>query len=167
MDENRQRHSFAVAERMKEYTEKYSYFGKYLDSNDMYLLGLVHDIGREVGINQADHEHIGAEFLNKQAIVNDKYTDYKYAEAVENHGNPEYVFISEADAKSIEQLSVNRATQLLQYIDMTTNYDGGVVTIDERCQSVGVRHGIDSSSYKTCIELNEHLKVLEEKFKQA
>ena len=76
MDENRLKHSLAVARKMVEIGKKYN-----LDSNkleDLFVLGLSHDIGYEYG-NNFDHEHIGWEIL--------KRNDYKYWKEVYYHGN--------------------------------------------------------------------------------
>lgn len=50
---------------------------------------------------------------------------------------------------------------LLNYSDMTTDFDGNDVTIDKRLDHVSSRYGSDSSQYINAYKLAEELRKFE------
>ena len=207
MDENRKKHSFAVAERMKMLTKKYPYFGGFLDADEMFFLGLIHDIGREfesdadskwreydndetcsseklLGADNGiigckymdedgrpssakvtDHEYTGARFLRKQTVSGclcGTAGMYKWFYAVEHHGDPECRYISAEEAESKTALARNRCLQLMQYADMTTDFDGTYVSLNKRLENIGKRRGFDSEAYHTSSLVAKKVKGVEE-----
>lgn len=100
---------------------------------DMYILGLLHDVGYLQG--KSDHEEYGAVLLAKNGYGADKVA------VIEKHGCildevkdiiPELVLLIEAD----------------MHID--TDVKGLFVSFDKRLENVGKRHGFDSQAYKIC-----------------
>ncbi len=82
MDENRLKHSLAVAKKMIEIGKEYNLDDKELQ--DLFVLGFNHDIGYEYG-NNLDHKHIGGEILNKADMQIDKYgNDVGYTKRLED-----------------------------------------------------------------------------------
>ena len=62
MDEDRLKHSIAVARKMIEIGKEYGLDDSQLQ--DLFVLGLNHDIGYEFTTNEG-HEHIGGEILKR------------------------------------------------------------------------------------------------------
>ena len=124
MNENRLKHSLAVARKMVEIGKEYN-----LDSNeleDLFLLGLNHDIGYEFG-NNSNHGYIGGGIL--------KRNKYKYWKEVYYHGNinPEY--------SSLFLKILNKA-------DMQIDKDGNDVGYIKRLEDIKIRYGKNSTTYK-------------------
>ena len=105
IDEDRMKHILAVARLMK---EKATEAG--LDPEEMFLLGMMHDIGYEFGGSE-EHHLVGAGILEKQG--------YKYYLEVLFHGKPTEEYQSPA-------------LDLLNYADMHINKKGGYVTFEDR-----------------------------------
>lgn len=123
IDENRKKHIFAVAKLMKDNAEKHG-----LDPEEMFTLGLVHDIGYEFG--GADEHHIvGARMLEKQG--------YKYSTEVLYHGKPDVGYESPA-------------LDLLNFADMHISKTGEYVTFAARLEDIAKRRGKDSIVYLNC-----------------
>lgn len=79
-DVNRMKHSLGVARKMKELALKRQ--PKNLKfAEEMYTLGLLHDIGYEFDAGPKGHAVAGGEIL--------KRTGYKYWREVSNHGSAE------------------------------------------------------------------------------
>ena len=75
MDENRLKHSIAVARKMVEIGKNYNLTDKQL--KELFILGYNHDIGYEFGNNE-NHRIIGGNILKK--------SNYKYWKEVFYHG---------------------------------------------------------------------------------
>lgn len=131
IDENRLKHIVAVARLMKDNAEKYG-----LDAEDMFTLGLVHDIGYEFGGSEQHHTK-GAEILEKQ--------DYKYFKEVLYHGKPNTGYESPA-------------LDLLNFADMHINKLGEFVTYEDRLKDIADRRGYDSPHYRNCKIVIDNLK---------
>ena len=123
----RLKHSLAVAQKMKELSDLYS-----LDGNEMFLLGLLHDIGYEFSSCQEEHPEKGGILLKAQG--------YKYWKEVFYHGK------AQNEYDSIE-------LRLLNYVDFITNSDGIFVSFKERLLDIEDRYGIDSIQTKEATEL--------------
>lgn len=124
-DENRLKHSLVVATRMKQLVKDYK-----LDFSpeEAYTVGWLHDIGYSFTDVQLNHAVVGGHVL--------KGLNYKFWKEVYWHGhkNPEY------DSFML---------QFLDYVDITTDYDGTVVNFDERIKNVIKRYGEESE--QVCI----------------
>lgn len=131
------RHMHAVAEFMYAVAP---HFG--LDADDMYLLGLVHDVGILHG--KLRHEEIGAKMLKKFG-VNEKYQkivschamtpkDYKQRYRCKDDGIPKELV-------------------LLWWADMVVTADGNTGTYQDRLEQVRIDCGRDSYSYFICKEI--------------
>ena len=76
MDENRLKHSLAVARKMIKIGKEYNLEDNELQ--DLFVLGFNHDIGYEYG-NNFNHEYIDGEIL--------KRNNYKHWKEIYYHGN--------------------------------------------------------------------------------
>lgn len=134
MDNDRIKHSLAVANKMVEIGKS-----KNLNDNeleDLFLLGLVHDIGYQFDKNE-DHNIVGGNIL--------KNNNYKYYKEVYYHGIPN------SEYKSLYLDILNTA-------DMMIDKYGNDVGFDKRLEDIKSRYGEDSSVYLKCIELINELK---------
>ena len=133
IDENRIKHTLAVAKLMKDNATKYG-----LDEEEMFTLGMLHDIGYEF-IDGEKHAEIGGEILKKQ--------NYKYYKEVLFHG----VVNCEYKSKELD---------LLNFADMHINLKGNFVSFNERLEDIKTRRGENSPQY-----INSKLIILELKHK--
>ncbi|MBR2391553.1 MAG: HD domain-containing protein [Clostridia bacterium] len=129
--ENKAKHIFNVARMMKENAEKIG-----LNAEEMFTLGLVHDIGFEFG-DSSEHHVIGAQIMESQG--------YKYVNEILYHGFPDVEY------HSLE-------LDLLNWCDMQVDSKGNVVSFEERLEDIKSRRGEDSPIYKNCVKLISHLK---------
>ena len=120
IDNERLKHIFAVAKLMK---DKAKMIG--LDEEQMFTLGLLHDIGYEFGENN-DHNVVGYEILNKQ--------NYMYSKEVLYHGKPN------CEYKSL-------ALDLLNFADMHIDKKGNYVSFEKRLEDIKNRRGERSLAY--------------------
>lgn len=127
--ENRWKHILGVARKAKEFAlkikpndEKYA--------EDMFLLGLLHDLGYEFSETGRGHSDIGGEIL--------KRSGYKYWNEVANHGYSENVCMTD------ELFILNCA-------DMSIAADGKNCTMAKRLENIGTRYGVDSSAYRKAV----------------
>lgn len=137
--EDRKKHIFAVALLMKENAERFG-----LDKEEMFTLGLLHDIGYEFGESE-EHHILGAKVLQKQ--------NYKYYKEVLYHGKPTTEYSS-------------RALDLLNFADMHIDKKGHYVTFEERLADIANRRGKDSPHYKNCKKVIDDLKQKESQLKK-
>ena len=121
IDENKLAHILAVARLM---AEKAEFVG--LDRQEMFTLGLVHDIGFEFGGSETHHQ-IGAQLLKNQ--------NYKYWQEVLHHG------------KSTQEFQ-SKELDLLNYADMHIDKMGNYVSFEDRLKDIASRRGEDSPHYK-------------------
>ena len=131
IDEDRNKHIFAVARLMKENAEKIG-----LDKQEMFTLGLLHDIGYEFGGSE-EHHTVGAEILRKQ--------NYKYYKEVLYHGKPNTGYSS-------------KALDLLNFADMHIDKKGNFVSFEDRLEDIKSRRGEDSPHYKNSKAIIDELK---------
>ena len=120
IDNDRLKHIFEVAKLMKDKAEIVG-----LDKEEMFTLGMLHDIGYEFGENN-DHNFVGFEILDKQ--------NYKYAKEVLYHGkaNSEYQSL---------------ALDLLNFADMHIDKSGKYVSYEQRLEDIKTRRGESSLAY--------------------
>lgn len=138
LSDERIRHMHGVAEYMYKHAKEYN-----LNPDEMYLLGLLHDIGYI--INNKEHEVIGARFLEEQG--------YKYSDIISWHGvtPQDYMRLRDVD-------SVCNDLKLLWKADMSVNCNGLEVSYDKRLFEIGLRHGFDGVQYRKAKEAIEWLK---------
>ena len=134
MDENRLKHSLAVAKKMIEIGKEYNLDDKELQ--DLFVLGFNHDIGYEYG-NNLNHEHIGGEIL--------KRNDYKYWKEVYYHGD------INAQYSSLYLEILNKA-------DMQIDKYGNDVGYTRRLEDIKTRYGENSITYKNAETLVSMLR---------
>jgi hypothetical protein len=133
---DRLKHLNEVAKRMRDYVAQHSEKFDCLPE-DMYILGLIHDVGYAFVDRQEDHASAAGEVLKTQG--------YKYWKEVYYHGIPQ----NEYD--SIE-------LRLLNYIDITTGPSGDIVSVDERIEDIKERYGEDSYQATEAIKMAEIIR---------
>lgn len=131
---DRLKHSLGVANKMQELAKDKAE----VDSNDAFILGLLHDIGYQFTENTGEHAKVGGEVLKNQG--------YKYWKEVYYHGIPQKDFDSPM-------------LQLLNYADMTIGPTGNELTIKERILDISNRYGRGSIQEETAIALAKQLKL--------
>ena len=128
-------HMHGVAEWMYEHAEEYGCENK----DEMYLLGLVHDIGYLYG-SKEEHEQKGGELLG---LGND------YGRFVQAHGLTPQEYM---DCNSCFSSEIPNEMILLWTADMMVDLTGQPVGFKARLEDVGKRHGINSEPYRKCKE---------------
>ena len=121
ISEDRQKHIFKVAEFLKNYALN---SGKSnLEAEELYVLGLLHDIGYEFAEEKdyKNHNIIGGEIL--------KNLGYKHYKEVYYHGVINSPYQSEY-------------LNLLNFADMHIDSEGNYVSFDRRLQEISERYGI-------------------------
>jgi len=110
-------------------------------AEDMYVLGLLHDVGRAFSDeDKVLHEYKGASMLER--------VGYKYWREIMNHGNPDSIY------ESVE-------LGILKHADLTVNKEGDDVGVIDRMMDVADRYGLDS------IQFEMTRKMVENKFKNG
>ena len=134
MDENRLKHSLAVAKKMVEIGKEYSLNDDELQ--DLFILGFNHDIGYEYGDN-TDHGHIGGKIL--------KRNNYKYWKEVYYHGDVNTNYTS-------------LFLKILNKADMQIDRYGNDVGYIRRLEDIKKRYGENTTTYKKCETLVSKLR---------
>lgn len=134
MDEYRLIHSLAVARKMVEIGKEYNL--KDNELQDLFVLGLNHDIGYEYG-NNSNHEYIGGEIL--------KRNNYKYWKEIYYHGN-------------INAEYTSLFLEILNKADMQIDKYGNDVGYIKRLEDIKSRYGVNSTTYKNAEILVSKLK---------
>lgn len=106
-------------------------------AEDMFLLGLVHDVGYEFSEGGKFHSKIGGEILRRNA--------YRYADAVTKHS---YL----TDGELPDEL------YLLYCADMMVDTKGIECSLQERVNDIKKRYGADSVPYQDSLKKIEKLK---------
>ncbi len=136
IEENRWKHILGVAQKAKKLAIKF----KPKDSKfaeDMFLLGMLHDIGYEFSEDSLNHASIGGEIL--------KRNNYKYWQEVALHSNETVEYMTD------ELFILNCA-------DIMTGINGEEFTFDERLENIAGRYG-KNELYKKCFTAIERLKT--------
>lgn len=134
ISEDRIKHMHGVAEYMYRNANKYG-----LNPEEMYILGLLHDIGYLRG--KLDHEVNGAKVSMK--------SDYKYSSLISWHGTTPLDYMRLRDC-SIEDIP--KELILLWEADLSVNSLGYEVSFNERLKDIGLRYGFDSIQYRLAKE---------------
>ena len=132
----RMAHMHGVAEWMYEHAEEYGCENK----DEMYLLGLIHDIGYIYG-NKEEHEQKGAELLGLNTY---------YGKFVQAHGLTPQEYM---DCNGCFDSEIPNEMILLWTADMMVDSKGNIVGFKTRLDDIEKRYGIDSESYRICKEI--------------
>ena len=134
MDNDRLKHSYAVANKMVELGKEKNLSDEQLQ--ELFLLGYLHDIGYQFGTNE-NHNMIGGNLLRN--------SNYKYWKEVYYHGIPN------SEYKSLYLNFLNTA-------DMMIDKYGNDVGFDKRLDDIKNRYGEDSIQYTNCVKIINELK---------
>ena len=129
ISENRWQHILGVARKAKILADKLKP-NNVQYAEDMFLLGIMHDLGYEFIESNASHAAIGGEIL--------KRSGYQYWQEVALHGD------ETVDDMTDELFILNCA-------DMMTGPKGEDFTFDERLKEIAQRFGEDADAYKKCV----------------
>lgn len=135
MNEDRLKHSYAVGKKMMEIAISMNLSKE--EVNDMFVLGLNHDIGYEFENSGINHNKIGGNIL--------KDNNYKYWKEVYYHGEKQ----NEYDSIYLK---------ILNSADMQIDKFGNDVGFEKRLEDIKSRYGEDSEVYKKCIELIDSIR---------
>lgn len=135
MDEDRLKHSYAVAKKMIEIGKDLNLSDEELE--DLFILGFNHDIAYEFTENGKNHNIIGGEIL--------KRNNYKYWKEIYYHGK----ITDEHDSLYLK---------ILNMADMQINKYGEDVGYTKRLKDIETRYGKDSDVYKCCKNLIDYIK---------
>ena len=118
-----------LADRLKPNDEPYS--------EDMFLLGLLHDFGYEFTENGKNHAIVAGQILERSG--------YKYWQDVVNHSE------EATDNMSDETFILNCA-------DLSVSPDGKDMSFEERIVELAKRHGANSPQYKRAVSKIQKLQ---------
>jgi len=135
--QNRWQHILGVARKAKILADKLKP-NNVQYAEDMFLLGIMHDLGYEFIESNTSHAAIGGEIL--------KRNNYRYWQEVALHGD------EKVDNMSDELFILNCA-------DMSTGPSGEDFTFDERLKEIAARFGKDTDAYKKCVIEVEKLRA--------
>lgn len=135
MDEDRIRHSIAVARKMVEIAKSNNL--SEIDIKNCFIIGFNHDIGYEFEPSGIEHNRIGGEIL--------KQNGFKYWQEVYYHG------IVNAEYKSMYLNILNQA-------DMQIDKYGNDVGYDKRLEDIKSRYGEESKIYINCFNLVKQIR---------
>lgn len=147
ISDSRIKHMHGVAEYMYKNAKKYN-----LVPEEMYFLGLNHDIGYINGKNE--HEYFGANLLNDLGISSE------LSNAIYNHGSTPSMYILNHGCLYNE---IPKALILLWEADMHIDQSGEDVGYKARLEDIGNRLGFDSEPYYNCKETINWLLNIENK----
>ena len=136
MDNDRLKHSYAVAMKMMDIAKKYNLSEE--DTKNCFMIGLNHDIGYEFTSKGINHNKIGGELLRNSG--------FKYWKEVYYHGEINC---------SYESIFL----EILNKADMQIDKFGNDVGYAKRLEDIKKRYGEESSVYKNCVILIEKLKT--------
>ncbi len=139
MDENRSLHSLGVAKKMVEIGKSKGLSTAML--NDLFTLGIVHDIGYQFGPGDM-HQKNGGLVL--------KENGYRYWQEVYYHG------IIQNEYTSIYLDILNQADMQIDKMGNDVGYTG-------RLEDIKSRYGDDSKVYTSCVNLVNFIKESEAK----
>ena len=135
MELDRLKHSYAVAKKMKEIGKNLGLGDKELE--ELFLLGLNHDIGYEFSPDGRNHNQIGGEILRNSG--------FKYWKEVYYHG----LLTSEYSSRYLD---------ILNCADMQIDKYGNDVGFEKRLEDIEFRYGAESIVYSRCKVMVEYLK---------
>ncbi len=137
MDEDRVKHSLAVAKKMTEIGREKNFSKEQI--KEVFLLGIVHDIGYEFDDSEYhdSHNSVGGDIL--------KNDNYKYWREVYYHGKPNCEYKSEY-------------LDILNEADMSVDKYGNDVGFVKRLEDIRSRYGEESNAYINSKMIIEEIK---------
>lgn len=143
ISESRWKHILRVARKAKMLAEKLKpNDAQYAE--DMFLLGVMHDLGYEFMESNASHAAVGGKIL--------KRNNYQYWQEVALHGD-----------ETVENMSDELF--ILNCADMMTGPNGEDFTFEERLEEIADRFGKDAAPYQKCVIEVQKLKA-DERYKR-
>lgn len=133
---NRWQHILGVARKAKILADKLKP-NNVQYAEDMFLLGMLHDMGYEFMESNASHAYVGGEIL--------KRNNYQFWSEVSLHGD-----------ETVKNMSDELF--ILNCADMSTGPNGEDFTFDERLKEIAQRFGKDADAYKKCVVEVEKLR---------
>ena len=137
ISESRWQHILGVARKCKEFALKFKPENSKF-AEDMFLLGMLHDMGYEFIESNASHAYVGGEIL--------KRNNYQFWSEVSLHGD-----------ETVKNMSDELF--ILNCADMSTGPNGENFTFDERLEEIASRFGKDADAYKKCVVEVEKLRA--------
>jgi len=134
MDNDRLKHSYAVAKKMMRIATEYNLSEE--DIKNCFLIGLNHDIGYEFTTNGINHNKIGGLLL--------KNNGFKYWKEVYYHGDVDCTY----DSMFLD---------ILNKADMQIDKFGNDVGYTKRLEDIKKRYGEESIVYNNCLKLIENI----------
>lgn len=135
--QNRWQHILGVARKCREYAAKFRPDDSKF-TEDMFVLGILHDMGYEFNQSNASHATAGGEIL--------KRNNYRYWQEVSLHGD-----------ETVENMSDELF--ILNCADMSTGPSGEDFSFIERLEEIASRFGKDADAYKKCVIEVEKLRA--------
>ena len=135
MDEDRIKHSIAVARKMVEIAKNKNLSEK--EINDCFIIGYNHDIGYEFANNKLEHNTVGGKIL--------RTAGFKYWKEIYYHGEI-----------NIEYSSTY--LDILNQADMQIDKYGNDVGYDKRLEHIKARYGENSKPYISSSKIINNLK---------
>lgn len=139
---DKQKHMFGVAEFMAKHAAEFD-----CKEDEMYVLGLLHDIGYIYG--KPDHEKNGSKLMFELG-----YRDCNFIEWHE--------MSPEEYKKALLVEDLPKKLLLLLTADLSVNTVGEDVGFDARLEEIKRNYGEDSASYKTSVDIVSYLIKLKE-----
>ncbi len=137
ISESRWQHILGVARKAKILADKLKP-NNVQYAEDMFLLGIMHDLGYEFIESNASHAYVGGEIL--------KRNNYQFWSEVSLHGD-----------ETVKNMSDELF--ILNCADMSTGPNGENFTFDERLEEIASRFGKDADAYKKCVVEVEKLRA--------
>lgn len=137
LKESRIRHSMGVANFLFAYTKSHDWSKE--ETEDLYLTGLLHDIGYIDNPKGTDHGRLGAEILKRNGL------NAEICELISCHG------------RFIENPSRKQA--LLWLADLCVNRDGGYIGYQKRYESIKERYKNDPERLFQVYRILEYLQI--------
>lgn len=135
MDEDRLKHSLAVARKMVEIAKELNLSEE--EKKVCFLIGYNHDVGYEYTQNGVNHNKIGGELL--------KSSGFQYWKEIYYHGE----LTTEYDSIYLK---------ILNQADMQIDKYGKDVGYDKRLEDIESRYGEESKVYRKCYDLIQSIK---------
>ena len=138
MDFDRLKHSISVARKMIEIGKTYNLND--IELQELFILGVNHDIGYEFSDKGLNHNVIGGNIL--------KESGYKFWQEVYNHGNPDVNYSS-------------LYLKILNMADMQIDKYGNDVGYEKRLEDIKSRYAENSKPYLCCKKIIDDIKISE------
>ena len=134
--ESRLKHSYSVGKKMEELAISRGWSQEV--QQDLYTLGLNHDIGYEFMKEGENHAYIGGEILRRSG--------YQYWREVYYHAGLQDEYESDY-------------LDILMWADMQIDKDGNDVGFDERLEDIKSRYYYNHPEvYEKCVQMVEHVR---------